>query len=190
MILSYFGEGGFRLQSGDVSLLVDPPNNRLKADVVLRTLVPVGIASEQASEIVFPGEYEVEGIQISGWQLKDESTEKFIKTVYLVRWEEMRFAFLGQAKDLPPTEILDNLDGELDFLFLPIGGGETLSSKDAAGLVKQLEPLVAVPGFYKKADDFLKLLGQSRETQEKFVFKKKDLAGKKSEVLIFKNLSA
>ena len=190
MILSYFGEGGFRLQSGDVSLLVDPPNNRLKADVVLKTLVSADVVSEQASEIVFPGEYEVKGIQILGWQLKDESTEKFIKTVYLVRWEEMQFAFLGQAKDVPPTDILDNLDGELDFLFLPIGGGDTLSAKDAASLVKQLEPLVAVPSFYKNAGDFLKLLGQSRDIQEKFVFKKKDLAGKKSEVLILKNLSA
>ncbi len=190
MILSYFGEGGFRLQSGDISLLVDPPNNRLKADVILKTVVPTDFYTEQVGEIIFPGEYEVKGIQILGWQLKDESSEKFIKTVYLVRWEEMQFAFLGQAKDLPPTEILDNLDGELDILFVPIGGNDTLPAKEAASLVKQLEPFIAVPSFYKNAGEFLKLLGQSREVQEKFVFKKKDILGRKSEVLLLKNLSA
>lgn len=189
MILSYFGEGGFRLQSGDLSLLVDPPNNRLKADVVLKTVAPVELYSMPSHEIAFPGEYEAHGIEIRGWQLSGESNEKLIKTVYLARWEEMRFAFLGQAKGLPPPEVLENLDGDLDILFLPVGGGEVLSAKEAASAVKQLEPAVTVPSFYKSATEFMKLMGQSREIQEKWVFKKKDLEGKRGEVLWLKNSS-
>ena len=39
MVINYFGNGCFRLQSGETSVLVNPDNNRLKADVTLKTLV-------------------------------------------------------------------------------------------------------------------------------------------------------
>ena len=38
MVITYYGNGAFRLQSGDTVLLLNPENNRLKADVTLRTL--------------------------------------------------------------------------------------------------------------------------------------------------------
>jgi len=38
MVINYFGNGCFRLQSGETSILVNPENNRLKADIILKTL--------------------------------------------------------------------------------------------------------------------------------------------------------
>ncbi len=189
MVINYFGGGSYRLQSGDTSLLIDPENNRLKADVVLRTISapdfnPSGELVQ--SEISFPGEYEVKGIEVSGIGLAEESGEKFLKTVYLVEWEEMKFVFLGHLSKMPPADVIEELE-EPDVLFLPVGGGHFLSSEVAAKLAKQLEPSIIFPAFYKTPGDFLKSMGQKAETEEKFVFKKKDLADQKNRVLILES---
>src|SRR3989344_6524601 len=185
MILSYFGDGGFRLQSGDLSLLVDPPNNRLKADVVLRTLVSTEMTAPEVGEIAFPGEYEVRGIEISGIGVIDESTDKYLKTVYLVRWDEMSFAFLGHVKNVPSIDILEGLN-EPNILFLPVGGGHFMSPQDAAKVAKKIEPNLIVPAFYKTPTDFLKAMGQKGREEEKLVFKKKDIITDTGKVLILK----
>jgi L-ascorbate metabolism protein UlaG (beta-lactamase superfamily) len=179
MVVNYLGGGSFKLQSGETSLLVDPESNRFKADAVLRTIAPTpalkagGELSAQ-NEIFFPGEYEIKGIEILGIPVPEESGEKFIKTVYLVSWEEIKLAFLGHASKAPSAEIIDKL-GEPDVLFLPVGGEHFLSPEAAAKLAKQFEPSFIIPTLYKKPADFLKAMGQKADFQEKLVFKKKDL---------------
>src|SRR3989344_8563487 len=99
MVINYFGDGCFRLQSGETSLLVDPNNNRLKADVVLKTLALPDNTSIEINEVSFPGEYEFKDIHIQGWPVEKESTAKFLKTVYLVKWENFNFVFLGHISE-------------------------------------------------------------------------------------------
>ena len=186
MVINYFGGGAFRLQSGETSLLVDPENNRLKADVILRTLAPADFHLShdlEQSEISFPGEYEVKGIEISGIELAEESGQKFLKTVYMAEWEKMKFVFLGHLSKMLPADIVEKL-GEPDVLFLPVGGGHFLSAEAAAKLAKQLEPSVIFPMFHKTPGDFLKAMGQKAQPEEKFVFKKKDIADQKNKVVI------
>src|SRR5579864_3378087 len=126
MVVNYFGNGCFRLQSGETSILVDPENNRLKADVVLKTLT--GTTDEAIAEIsegtiiAFPGEYEVKGIEIVGFPISGESTEKFLKTAYVVLWEEMKFVFLGHLSQPIDAKLMEEFS-EPDFLILPAGGG-------------------------------------------------------------------
>lgn len=184
MVITYHGEGGFRLQNGDFSLLVDPPTGQFKANIILKTLTPVNLGEVSPQEIVFPGEYEISGVEVLGVSLDSESTDKFLKTIYLVSWDEVKFAFLGHISKMPSAEILDKID-EPDILFLPVGE-HFLSHEAAAKLVRQIEPALAIPTFSKNPGEFLKALSQKAEPQEKFVFKKKDLAGQKNRVLIFK----
>jgi len=183
MIVTYFGDGCFRLQAGETSLLVDPVTQRLKADVALKTLTPTSLASWAANEVPFPGEYELKGLEIRGWEVPEESTEKFLKTVYRVDWEEISFAFLGHLSKTLPSHLAEKL-GEPDVLFLPVGGGHFLTPQDAAKVIKQLEPQVAIPSFFTSPKDFLKATGQRREPQEKFVFKKKDLGKEVGKVVV------
>ncbi len=184
MVITYPGEGGFRLQNGDFSLLVDPPTGQFKANIVLKTLTPANLGEVSPQEIIFPGEYEINGVEVLGMSLDSESTDKFLKTIYLVSWDEVRFAFLGHISKIPSSEILDKI-GEPDLLFLPIQGGHFLSHEVAAKLVRQIEPALVIPTFSKDPGEFLKALSQKVEPQEKFVFKKKDLVGLKNRVLIF-----
>lgn len=193
MILTYYGEGCVRLQSGTLSLLVDPLSNRLKADATLRTLTPTNfmdVRGEVAApnEISFPGEYEIQGIEISGFPITKESNEKFLKTAYRVRWEEMTFVFLGCISGMPELTMLEWLD-KPDVLILPTTGGHYLSPEAAAKLVKQLEPSIVVPIFHKPPYAFLKAFGQKAESQEKFVFRKKDIEKEKGKIILLASAS-
>jgi len=190
MVVNYFGNGCFRLQSGDTSILLDPENNRLKADVVLRTIVSTGNGVDvggndaaDAPSITFPGEYEIKGIEITGFPIAGESTEKFLKTAYVVEWEEMKFVFLGHLSAPIDAALMEEF-AEPDVLILPIGGGHFLEPNVAAKLAKQLEAKIIIPSFYKNTDEFLKALGKKAEPADKLVFKKKDILGDKDKPVV------
>ena len=189
MIVNYFGNGCFKLQSGDTAILVDPENNRLKADVTLKTLASTAreaLAGEYSADIIaFPGEYEIKGISMVGFPLSDESTEKFLKTAYSVLWEDMRIVFLGHCSHPLSASLMEEFF-EADVLFLPAGGGHFLEPDAAAKIVKQLEAKIVIPSFTKDYSEFLKALGKKTEPVEKFVFKKKDISVDKGRPVILK----
>jgi L-ascorbate metabolism protein UlaG (beta-lactamase superfamily) len=190
MVINYFGNGCFRLQSGDTSVLVNPDNNRLKADVTLKTLTATAVdaavgGAEPTDEIVisFAGEYEEKDIEILGFPVAEESTEKFLKTTYAVLWEGMKFVFLGHLSKPMDATLMEEFS-EPDVLFLPVGGGHFLEPEVAAKIAKQLEARVVIPSFYKNTTDFLKAFGKKGEEMEKFVFKQKDIAGDRGRVVV------
>jgi L-ascorbate metabolism protein UlaG (beta-lactamase superfamily) len=178
MIINYYGDGSFRLQSGETSLLIDPQSNRLKADVTLRTELPRlahtgGNGVFAGEEIAFPGEYEVKEIEITGLPVKEEGDTKMIRTIYVVLWEEISFAIVGKGVSSLDAATLEHLH-EPDVLFVAVGDG-AMSPEHVAKAVKQLEPSFVIPASEKTPTEFLKIMGQKPEAQEKLVFKKKDL---------------
>jgi L-ascorbate metabolism protein UlaG (beta-lactamase superfamily) len=191
MVITYFGNGSFRLQSGDVSLLLNPENNRLKADVILRTLAGVSTnellsnGSDTGTTVSFPGEYESHGIEITGFSIAEESTEKFMKTAYKVFFEDMTFIFLGHLSR-PLNAMLTEEFSEPDVLVLPAGGGHFLEPEVAAKMAKQLEARIVIPCFTKKTDAFLRALGRKTDAVEKFVFRQKDIASEKGRPVVLK----
>jgi L-ascorbate metabolism protein UlaG (beta-lactamase superfamily) len=189
MVLNYFGNGCFRLQSGDTSILLNPENNRLKADVTLRTLIGAAdplagdVAGADAATISFPGEYEIKEIEILGFPVAGESTEKFVKTAYATYWDGMKFVFLGHLSKPMDAALMEEFL-EPDVLILPTGGGHFLEPEVAAKIAKQLEARIVVPSFYKSPDAFLKALGKKAEKAEKFVFKQKDIGSDKGRPVV------
>lgn len=186
MVVNYFGDGAFRMQSGETSILLDSANNRLKADVALKTLVSAKEPVESDADgslIAFPGEYEIKEIEIVGFPVTAESTDTFVKTVFRVRFEDLTFVFLGHLSKPLDAVLMEEL-AEPDLLVLPAGGGHFLEPEIAAKIVKQLEAKVAIPSFYKSADEFAKALGKKGEKMDKFVFKQKDIANDKGRPII------
>ncbi|MDP3956500.1 MAG: MBL fold metallo-hydrolase [bacterium] len=174
MIITYHGEGCFKIQSGNLSMVIDPLNDRMKPDVVLKTAVPFPGRTPDPRIITGPGEYEIEGIEIRGVQLLNESSPKLIKTVYIVTFEEIKLGFLGEAFNMPDVETLEAL-GEAEIIFLPVGGKPYLSPEEAVKIVKQIEPSIVIPSFYKSPKDFFEEMGQKPDPQEKLVIKKKEV---------------
>lgn len=189
MVINYFGNGCFRLQSGDTSILVNPENNRLKADITLKTLtsteVDFNAEAPEGTVITFPGEYEAKDIEIIGFPIQEESTEKFLKTAYAVTWEDMKLVFLGHLSKPMDATLMEEFS-EPDILFLPVGGDHFLEPDVAAKIAKQLEAKIIIPSFYKDPADFLKALGKKEEIMDKFVFKQKDIVADKGRAIILK----
>lgn len=182
MVINYFGDGCFRLQSGELSLLVNPTSNRLKADVTLRTLF-LAADPVSAEEIAHPGEYEAKGVEVQGWQVKEESTERFVKSVFAVTMENMRFVFLGHLSKPLSAAFLEDL-GETDVVFVPTGDSHFIDPADAAKLMRQIEPKVIIPAYFKNANELVKAMGVKPEEMEKFTFKKKEIADAKGRLIV------
>jgi len=95
MVISFYGEGCFKIQSGELVILTDPPAKesglgppRFKFNLLLKTLSAFPPEAKSSYELVGPGEYNFKiadkEVDIEGLFLEKESTDKFIKTIYLV----------------------------------------------------------------------------------------------------------
>lgn len=207
MIISYYGEGCFKIQNGETIILTDPvpaqsglTAPRFKTDIILKTLTPFPIDLQPTTDgqrlIYGPGEYNIKEIDILGLANKKESAENFIKTIYLIKTDFLKICVLGHLAEAPEPDITKHLE-EIDILFIPAGGNPFIGQEAAAKLIKNIEPKIIIPSFYKipglkrKSDDlsiFLKEVNHGKhEPQEKLTVKKKDLdAIKKTEVVVLK----
>ena len=192
MVITWYGEGCFKIQIGAFAAISDPFESstgltpaRGKADLTIKTLTAYPIAFESADQtrsVIGPGEYEVAGVEIRGWQVADADAS-FLRTVYRAKFEDLNLGFLGHLEREPAASIIEELGG-VDVLFIPAGGPPLLGVEAAARLIKQLNPRLVVASFFKipglkrrsdGVEAFLKELGQRASAQEKLVIKHKDL---------------
>lgn len=192
MVINWYGEACFRIQTGDTVVLTDPFDAKVgltpprgKVDFVLRTRteLPIPYTPEREDfHVEGPGEYEVKGIEIMGFDAPKNGGET-LETIYRVKAEGLRIALFGHIAEVPDAEVLERL-GEVDVLFIPAGGAPFLSVEKAVKLVRQVNPKIVVATLFKipklerKAGDvkaFLEEIEQKAAPQEKLVIKKKDL---------------
>jgi L-ascorbate metabolism protein UlaG (beta-lactamase superfamily) len=207
MVISFYGENSFKIQSGEFTLLTDPVDAssgltapRFKYNVLLKTLTafpPEESTPEQGVFIYGPGEYNVENTTIFGYLSENEVTDKILKTVYVVTMEDMKLCFLGHLADIPSPAVMEKLE-DIDILFIPGGGSPYIDQKKVAKLVKQIEPKIVIPTAFKvpglkrpaaHISVFLEELDQKDvEPQDKLTLKKKDLSTFKPAQVVVLNL--
>src|SRR3989344_7668906 len=93
MVINYCGEKCFKIQSGKVSLVVDPLP-RFKGDITLLTGPWKDAAKEWPpveGQIYGPGEYEKLEVEINGFPMRGT------QTAYTLVMEEIRLCFLGDG---------------------------------------------------------------------------------------------
>ena len=177
MVINWYGEGCFKIQTGGLTILTDPFDSstgltppRFKSDITIKTQTdyPLPYNRSQDPTILGPGEYEIKGIEIFGWPINEESRSKNLesgnlKTVYLVKAEEMTLGFLGPIAKMPEPAILENF-GQVDILFIPAGGSPHISAEAAHKLIKQINPKFIVAAFFKIPD-----LKEKRTTSKNFL---------------------
>jgi len=166
MVINYCGENCFKIQSGKLSVIIDPVP-RFKGDIVLKTAISHLPPLATGNEIAGPGEYEMQGVEITGWSAGDKKNQ----TVYLVKMEGINLCFLGTASENLAPNLLEKL-GEVDILFV----STAVNSKT----IKQIQSKIIIPS-YEKPDalkTFLKNLEQKPSPQEKLTIKKKGLPDK------------
>lgn len=181
MVINYYGGNYFKIQSGELAVLIDPENQRSYkgAALVINTIRPA-IAEEPAETtpvwIDHQGEYEAQGIRIEGRSIGEEDKKE--KTVYRIDFDEIRIGILGHlTKDLGVQ--IQEMVKDCDVLIIPGGEKSYIGAAAAAKLIRQLEPSIVIPSFSENPKPLLKEMGQEKAaTEEKFVFKKKDLTPK------------
>ncbi|MDO8424036.1 MAG: MBL fold metallo-hydrolase [bacterium] len=182
------GKGaGLRGPQGQVDLILESHTDEKNEKEV----------SQEELTLDTPGEYAVKGMALVGLPSFRDSkagAERGQNTIFLIESEELRLVFLGGLGSEPLPDVLDALS-EVDILFAPAGGKDTLEPKALAELVRKVEPKIVIPMHYKMEGlslpletekAFLTALGSKAvEKVAKLNIKKKDVEGKSLEVVLF-----
>ena len=174
MVITYNGETTFKIQSGQLSVVIDPANDRMKPDIILKTFTELPLKTPELNEIIGPGEYELLEVPIRGFDATNESHDKQLKTSYRLEIEEITIGILpsiSNESDINMT--VDNL-GILDILFLPVGH-DYINEETAAKIVKILNPKIVIPAYHKNPSDFAESLGQKCLMEDRLTIKKKEI---------------
>jgi len=211
MVITYHGLEFFKVTFGDTTVAFNPISKSSKykstsfgADIVLSSLNDEDFNGSKTAArgdkdpfvISGPGEYEYKNIFIQGYpSLSNYKNKKRINTFYKILLEDTSLCFLGAIDSTNINEHMKAFDGEVDVLFLPIGGAGVLNSEEAYKLAVSLEPKIIIPMHYGEVSDknslktFLKESGRENlKSIDKLVLKKKDLIGKEGEVVVLADL--
>jgi L-ascorbate metabolism protein UlaG (beta-lactamase superfamily) len=203
MVITHHGGQCFKVSFGSTTLAFDPIAKQSKAfspvkfgaDVALISMRhpnfngadAVAFGSKEPFVIDGPGEYEVGEMTARGFGVKTtyEGEERF-NTIYQVKLEEMNLVFLGAlgSPDID-AKILGEF-GDIDILFVPIGGKDVLEVPEAAKLATKLEAKVIIPMHYDAPalKAFLKEESSDAKPQDKLTIKRKDLATQNGEIVV------
>lgn len=204
MHITWHGNTGIKIQAKEGEIAIDPPKKAdhtkqiKKADVAIITdFSEDNIAETAISDakltISHPGEYELAGIMVHGFDNPDINGEKKVihrSTIYKIKAEDIEVAHLGHLKSKPSDSILDKL-GVIDVLFLPIS--KSISPADASKMMNEIEPRIVIP--ISIADNkneqeelinaFLKETGTEKpEKSSKILLKKKNLEPDETKIML------
>lgn len=205
MVITHHGGQCFKVSFGDTTLAFDPISKKSSlspvkfgSDVAFISVNhpdfngadQVAHGNKQPFVVAGPGEYEIGDVTARGYGVLTtyDKAERY-NTIYQVRLEGMNLIFLGalSSPDIDP-KILGEL-GDIDILFVPIGGGDVLEVPQASKLATKLEAKCIIPMHYdkKSLDAFLKEEGSTNgKPQDKLTIKKKDVALLEGEIVVLK----
>lgn len=215
MVITHHGGQCFKVTFGDLTLVFDPiakngtlPSVRFGADIALVSrnhpnmngIEEVTYGEKIPFVIQGPGEYERQGVVVQGFlsnsrypaSLKATQGERpeYVNTIYSVDLEDMTLVHFGALSDAELSKEAREGIGEIDVLFVPVGGEGVLTPAKAHELAVALEPKIIIPmhwsgmGEQKALETFLKDAGNGSEKLDKLTLKKKDLVGRDGSILI------
>lgn len=204
MVITHHGGQCFKVSFGNTTLAFDPIAKQSKkfspakfgADVAFVSMnhpdfsgvEQVTYGDREPFVVWGPGEYEVGEVTARGYGVATTyDGETRFNTIYQVMLEGMNMVFLGALSDAKlDTKILERF-GEIDILFVPIGGGDVLDVPAASALGVKLEARIVIPMHYdeKALKAFLKEeSAEDVKPEEKLTLKKKDLADKEGDIVV------
>lgn len=206
MIITYHGAQHFKLTVGDTTVALNPAHKKSKltdptkygADVAFVSLWHADfngvdeVKHGQKTPFVIdsPGEYEVGSVTARGVGVATTyAGEPAFNTIYALQFDDLNIVYLGALSDsaLDP-KILSEL-GDIDVLFVPIGGDEVLDVPAASKLAVKLEAKLVIPMHYDASALKAFLKEESKESLdavEKLTIKPRDVSGMSGEVAVLK----
>lgn len=146
-----------------------------------------------------PGEYEVRDVFVRGipsFHDAAQGKERGDNTIYVIEAEDIKICHLGDLGQKELTEEQLEGIGEIDILMTPIGGNFTISAKEAAKVMSQIEPKITIPMHYalpklkiklESLDKFLKIFGiKSLNALGQLSIKKKEVPTEEVKIIVLK----
>lgn len=203
MDITYLGHSSFKIKTRSATIITDPFDPQmvgLKYTGVEGEIVTVSHnhpdhnatarVSGVKKVVEGPGEYEIAGVSITGYQTfhdNKKGEERGINTVYVFEAEGLRIAHLGDLGHTLSDDLVSEM-GSIDILMIPVGGFFTIGPKEAAAEASEIDPYFIFPMHYKvpemnqkefaklePKETFLKEIGMTVEVLPKFSIKKEDI---------------
>jgi L-ascorbate metabolism protein UlaG (beta-lactamase superfamily) len=204
MIITHHGKQFYKLQTGDFVIALNPisKESKFKTNGFGANIAMVSVNNpdyngadlvEYAGKTPFvvkgPGEYEVSDIMIQGFATKGYDDK--INSIYYFEFDGIKILYLGALYDKEiPLDARQNI-GDVDMLFVPIGGKTVLDAENAHKVAKSFGPKVIIPMDYGTDQEkdalktFLKESGEDHvKPVDKLTVKLRDLSGKEQDVII------
>ncbi|MCB9815306.1 MBL fold metallo-hydrolase [Candidatus Nomurabacteria bacterium] len=205
MVITFHGGQCFKVSFGDTTIAFNPISKKSKlspakfgSDVAFVSLwhddfngvENVTHGSKQPFLVDGPGEYEIGQVTAHGFGVATNYEKKdCFNTIYQVRLEEMNIVFLGALNNPEIDPKILGEFGDIDILFVPIGGGDVLEVPQASKLAVKLEARLIIPMHYDATalKAFLKEEGnEDLKPVDKLTLKKKDVREMSGEVAVLK----
>ncbi|HNP85648.1 MAG: MBL fold metallo-hydrolase [Chloroflexi bacterium SZAS-1] len=163
--VQYLGHSCFRLRGRDGVVICDPYDRSVGLEIGKPTAHIVTVSHthadhaniaavkpmrEQLFVIEGPGEYEIGGVMIAGVRTfhdKQKGAQRGNNTAYVIHMDDVVFCHLGDLGHELTTHQIDEI-GNVDILFIPVGGDETISPAEAVSVISQIEPRIVIPMHY------------------------------------------
>jgi L-ascorbate metabolism protein UlaG (beta-lactamase superfamily) len=209
MIITYHQKSFIKLQTGDTVIALGPiaKTSKFKSSSfgVDLAMVPMHTPEYSGIDAVTyngqepfiidgPGEYEIGGIMVRGFSsggMDEKGTLNRINTMYTFQFDGMNIWYLGALADGEIPLTARQAIGDVDVLFVPIGGKSVLDPQVAHKLAVSFGPKVIIPMDYGSDQEsdalkqFLKSANADKVTPvDKLTIKSRDLAGKSAEVVV------
>lgn len=215
MEITYLGHSSFKIKGKKTSVVTDPfypAKVGLKFPKVEADIVTVSHghddhnATDQVSGMPFiidsPGEYEVKGVSIIGvpsYHDSEKGAKRGKNTIYSIEVDGVHITHLGDLGEMLTDKETEQI-GDIDILFIPVGGVYTISAKQAAELITEIEPKIVIPMHFNRPElkkdvfseltdleTFLKLMGGSQPTKQAKLVTTKDKLPDQMQVIVLEN---
>lgn len=206
MDITYLGHASFKIKGKQTSVVIDPYDSsvlgmkfpKVDADIVtvshhhpdhdsVSNVTPI---TDKIHIVDGPGEYEIKGVSIIGistFHDDKKGEERGKNTAYVIEIDGLRLLHIGDLGHKLDDSSIKEI-GNIDILFLPVGGTYTIDSKTAVDVMKQIGPSIVVPMHYKLAgvdneilnklapvDEFITASGLRVENLPKLTIKEGDI---------------
>ena len=205
MNIAWHGEGAVKIQTGETSVLINPYSKAsglapLRAHVDIVCLAHGKKDHENIEHIKDPslviegaGEYESRGVAVEGIETEFGGDPDTTPTFYVLQIEDMNICHLGaMSRELSQKQI--DAIGDVDILFVPVGGGDVYDAKRATEIANELEPRIVIPMYYKadgvktkraEVAPFLKEIGAAgTEVEKTLTIKKHQLPQEETRIVV------
>jgi L-ascorbate metabolism protein UlaG (beta-lactamase superfamily) len=206
MVITYHGGQCFKVSFGDTTIAFNPVSKKSKlgavkfgADAAFVSLWhddfngvdQVKHGTKEPFVVDGPGEYEIGSVTAHGFGIKTSYAKQDVyNSIYQVKLEDINMLFLGALSnpEIDP-KILGEI-GDVDILFVPIGGGDVLEAPQASKLAVKLEAKLVIPMHYDAPALKTFLKEESKESLkpvDKLTLKKRDVQAMSGEVAVLKS---